>query len=443
MERKPHVPEKLVDYLLSRLKRHILWDFLLFFSPPFFAVAYLAVMYDPFVSMIQEILIFAGIAILGVALLGLILRHRLTRTSTAAAARLIDKRVEGKDRFITLSTIEPSMHPPLFITRLRYEAAGLLHRMDLQKDFPYRVKRSFFVSLIGSLVVILLFYVVSPLSFLLTPRGQVVTEIVHRLARIPSITKLARNLEVLTGQIKKDIVSSLEKNPTVQKLMERLESQTAGDRRQEGAGNNNRDQTVKTRQGSKPGQEEGQERGSGGLKTNLPDERQGKGKSSGKGDGEKGKGELSALESKAVQGGDSARGEKQKKDRAGGGKAEGAGDRLKGGRKRQREQEGLAKGETAGKRGRPKGEQIPRGAVPDRFRQPGENGKKGIKGARFVTVQLPEEQTEGSGGKEGSGRGERLQPKIPVSNVPLRRPGSPGASPEKQPLPLEYRGLIR
>jgi len=89
------------------------------------------------------------------------------------------------------------------------------------------------------------------------------------------------------------------------------------------------------------------------------------------------------------------------------------------------------------------GEEIPRGKAAERFLKPGEEGEKGIKGARFVTVQLPEEEIASETGQGGSGKRRELRPKTPVGNVPLRRPDAPDASPEKQPLPLEYRGLLR
>ncbi len=103
----------------------------------------------------------------------------------------------------------------------------------------------------------------------------------------------------------------------------------------------------------------------------------------------------------------------------------------------------MAKGELEGRGDKSKGEEIPGGATPERFLQPGEQGEKGIKGARFVTVQLPEDKTEDSDAEGASGKRRKLLPKVPVSNVPLRQPDAPDAAPEKQPLPLEYRRLIR
>jgi len=101
------------------------------------------------------------------------------------------------------------------------------------------------------------------------------------------------------------------------------------------------------------------------------------------------------------------------------------------------------KEEGGGTGGRNPGEEIPTGKAAERFLKPGEQGEKGMKGARFVTVQLPEQEAASAGGDSARGQGRQIRPKTAVSNVPLRRPDNPEAAAEKQPLPLEYRGLIR
>jgi hypothetical protein len=91
-------------------------------------------------------------------------------------------------------------------------------------------------------------------------------------------------------------------------------------------------------------------------------------------------------------------------------------------------------------------EEIPRGAPPaERFSRPGEQGNEGIKGARYVTVQLPEDVAADSKGETTGAKdskNNRVGPKLPVSNVPL--PAHVADAPtEKQQVPLEYRELIR
>ena len=443
-ERGTGVPEKLVDHLLSLLKRHVLWDSLLELFPPLLVFFYLAIfLYDPAWTT-PGTLILAGAMVLGVALLIGILRHRPAALSVCFAARLIDERVEGKDRFVTLATLDPSFRPSFLVTRLRREAAGLLHRIDLKRDFPYRVKRSFFVSLIGSLAVILLFYLLLQIPSFFTPQGRPLNELVQELSQVPRFSELARGLKAMALRLQEEDLSSTERRSLIQELLRKVEDQLGVERQEGGAGSDLLSQAADTLRGMEQGLEKGQEqRGGGGLKTNLPEEREGEGKGSAKGDGEEGQGELVASGSRDLKGGQSTQGEAPEAGKRQGEKGQGKGDKLKGEREKGGGIEGSAKGELEGKGTRSKGEEIPRGAAPERFLQPGEQGEKGIKGARFVTVQLPEEGTEDLADEGGSGKRRRVQPKVPVSNVPLRRPDSRGASPEKQHLPLEYRGLIR
>jgi hypothetical protein len=76
--------------------------------------------------------------------------------------------------------------------------------------------------------------------------------------------------------------------------------------------------------------------------------------------------------------------------------------------------------------------------------KPGE-GKEGISGARYVTVQLPEDVAADSKGESRAtkeSKGSRARPQVPVSNVPLPA-HVPNAPTEKQQMPIEYRGIIR
>jgi hypothetical protein len=89
------------------------------------------------------------------------------------------------------------------------------------------------------------------------------------------------------------------------------------------------------------------------------------------------------------------------------------------------------------------GEEIPKGPAPDRYLKPGEKGGEGLQNGRFVTVQLPEEPAGDSTGGSDSDKRREVRPRLPVANVPLSRPGAPDPLPERQHVPLEYRGRIR
>ncbi|MFQ5904519.1 MAG: hypothetical protein ACE5JO_12610, partial [Candidatus Binatia bacterium] len=275
-----------MDRLLNHLKRHALWDSLLKFFPPLLVFSYLAIfLYDP-AWMTPEALILAGGALLGVGLIIEILRHRPKAPSVRFAARLVDDRVEGEDRFVTLATLDSSFHPSSLVARLRHEAAGLLHRIDLKKDFPYRVKRSFFASLIGSLAVILLFHLLLQIPSFSTPQATPLKELVEKLSQVPRFSELARSLEAMAVRIQEEDLSSTEKRSLIQSLLKQVEDQLAAERQEGGAGSDLLSQTAETLRGMEQGLEKGQDQGGGGgLKTILPEEREGKGKGSAKGDG--------------------------------------------------------------------------------------------------------------------------------------------------------------
>ncbi|HBA40876.1 MAG TPA: hypothetical protein DCZ05_14410 [Deltaproteobacteria bacterium] len=124
-------------------------------------------------------------------------------------------------------------------------------------------------------------------------------------------------------------------------------------------------------------------------------------------------------------------------------KNHGGGEKDESGKEKSDEVKGMGKEKAGGKGSKRMEEEISREKTAERFLRPGEQGEKGIKGARFVTVELPEEEAGGSTGEGGLGKRRGFRPKVSTSNAPLRPPDSPDAAPEKQPLPLEYRGLIR
>ncbi|HET9297476.1 MAG TPA: hypothetical protein VFP18_11340, partial [Candidatus Binatia bacterium] len=126
----------------------------------------------------------------------------------------------------------------------------------------------------------------------------------------------------------------------------------------------------------------------------------------------------------------------QKPDRSDAGKPEKTTD----------ESTGKMKENPEGRSGKNRSDEVPKDGPPaERYRQPGEQGPDGIKGAKYVTVQLPEEIAADSSGMTVSskdGKVSKNRPKLPVSNVPLPA-HVPEAPAEKQRMPLEYRDLIR
>lgn len=444
METASGSPERLVGRLVSHLERHRLWDSLLLCIPPFLVFSSLMIFLYHSAWVARGSLIFVSAAVLGMASLLGLWRCRAAAPSVHIAARLIDERVEGKERFVSLATVDPSVCPSSLLARLRHEAAGLLHRLDLDRDFPYRVKRSFFQSLIGSLSAILLFLLLLQISSFFAPpapRANELALLAQKLSQVPRFSELARRLETLALRLRESARTSAEQRSMIQEILKQLASQLAAEQQLGGTASDLLNQAANALRELEQGLEGDQQRGAGGREEQLSGE--GDGKETGKGMREERQGELSGVGGKKLKEGQPERGEKQAAGKQQAGKDQGKGESDGREREKSGEVKGMGKEEKEGKGSKNVGKEIPRGKPAERFLKPGEEGEKGVKGARFVTVQLPEEESGGQSGQSGPGNRGKTRPKVPVSNVPLQRPDSPEASPEKQPLPLEYRGLIR
>src|SRR4029077_12509124 len=158
-------PEHRVDRLAAQLRNHALWDSLLIFLPPLLLSIYFLIYLYRAAWIAPPTLLVLGVASIVVALLAMVARYRPLIPSVRFAARLVDERTGAQDRFLTLATIDAGLWPSSFLARLRGEAAALLARIDFRREFPYRIKRSFYWSLLACLVVAALFH----LSMFLTP----------------------------------------------------------------------------------------------------------------------------------------------------------------------------------------------------------------------------------------------------------------------------------
>ena len=442
MPEKLGSPERIAGRLAGRLKRHLWWDTLLVLFPPLFAVTSLGFL--PYGAAWRPGVAWIGVGALLAAsafLIGL-WRARGAAASVRQAARLIDRKVAGQERFVTLATMDPSACPPFLTARLRDEAAGLAPRLKLERDFPYRIKPSFFQSLILSLSMILLFLLLPQIAPVLTserPGGELMRS-AEQLARIPGFSELARKLEALAARLQEPALTDAARRALVREMLAQLARQRAAEQQPGGAGGELLDQAGDALRRLAQGLERGKERGGSdsGDQSERGEERGGE---SGQGEGKEGRGEAGGLANRELAGKEPGPGEKQqpekKRPETGPGKGEGEG------KGKSREMKGAGKGQGGGTGGRNLGEEIPTGKSAERFLKPGEQVEKGMKGARFVTVQLPEQEAARDGGDSARGQGRQIRPKTAVSNVPLRRPDNPEAAAEKQPLPLEYRGLIR
>jgi hypothetical protein len=451
-------PEKLVYRLSAQLRNYVLWDALLVFSPPGVAAIYLVV-YLFRASWFGPLGFFLMIVIAASAgLLAVLVRYRPSIPSASSAARLVDQRAGAQDRFLTLATIAPSQSVPAFVSRLRIEAAEFQSRIELKRDFPYQIKRSFYWSLLASLSAALLFQLLLPVVHSIThpvPASERLRELAEKMTQRPRLSELARGLQSLATKLEEPKISPQEKQSLVREMQKKVEEQQRNPQQKDNQdllGEASSTLQGLEQSGSGRNQREDQEKGSGGIKSNLPQEGQGEGKQS-QGKGGDSKSDQSAQLGKETDSGKSTQAAPQdqsqesNRQKTGDGKANQP-DSNKPDPSQTKEATGKAAGNAAEFGGKSKtSEEIPRGAPPaERFNPAGEGGKEGIKGAGYVTVQLPEELAADAKGestvKREGGRDGKVRPKLPVSNVPLPA-HLPDAPTEKQPLPLEYRGMIR
>lgn len=446
-------PEDFVHRLVRHLRNHVVSDSLLTFSPPVLALLYLlAVVYrEAWIPALPLLLLAFGVIVIG--LLAVILRIRPQVLSMPAAARLVDDKAEAKDRFITLATVELSPSSEAMLARLRREAMGMLSRVEIRRDFPYQLKRPFYWSTIGSLAVILLFHLLVNSS--LTKSGvlpqQRIRDLAEQMTHRPPLAEIARGLKTLADKLDNLQVASEEKQSLIDEMQEQIERQQDREHNQDNQNLlSDASSTLKSlEQETGGGSQQEQKKDGGGVQSNASQEGQGEGKTSQGGGGDS-KGELSAQLNPEMKDGKSAQGDPQGKgqEKNLGDQKEQKADRSdpSNPEKTTDESAGKMKQNSEGRSGKNRSEEMPKDGPPaERYRQPGEQGPDGIKGAKYVTVQLPEEIVADSSGTTASskdGKEIRNRPKLPISNVPLPA-HVPEAPAEKQRMPLEYRDLIR
>jgi hypothetical protein len=446
-------PEEWVGRLVARLRHHALWDSLLIFSPPLLVAIYF-VAYGYRADWIAPItLLLLSAAIVGAGLFAVVARYRPLIPSIGATARLIDERTDAKDRFLTLATLEVLPHPFSFVARLRGEAAALLERIDFRHEFPYRIKRSFYWSLLGSLLAAALFYLSMPLAesdLRQAPPHENIRELAEKMAQRPRLSGLAQALQILSTKLQQPSVPEPEKRTLIRQALEQVENQRKKEEEKETRDLLGEALSALQDLGEQSGRRQKESAQGGGIQSTPADEEPGKGQQSQGSEGAN-KGERSAEQSNDLKQGKGARGDLKEQGKEKTSQTEGGGrgeqpDPSKSDKSSGAEVTEKTRGGSQEKLGRSRSEEPPRDAPPaERFYKPGEQGREGIKGAGYVTVQLPEElavESKGEGILGKPAKESKTYPKVPVSNAPLPA-HVPDAPAEKQPLPLEYRGIIR
>ena len=454
----PTRPETVVHRLKARLANHALWDASFIFVPPL--LASLCGVYFLVRGAWVSAPIGSGIALstLGLGVFLITLRYRKRIPKLFQTAQLVDQRAGAKDHFLTLATIDQANCNEPLLSRLRRDTEELACQVDLKHDFRYKVKASTYGSVGSSLIALLLLYLLLlPAGALLHPEptSQRLRQLADDLAQAPQLRGLSEQFKNLATKLEDPKVQPEEQQAAVQELKQKIEDQQkktdpyhhhdllskAAD---ELAG------AEKQRSASGQKRQDNQSQGGGNIQSNLPKAGEGKGKQS-QGGGADGQGKMSAQASKDLEQGNSAQGDPKQPGQEQihpqqGDTKENQPDPNRPGKEPKEEQRD--KNQGASKEGSGKNqasEEPPQSAPPaERFYQAGE-GKNGLKGARYVTVRLPEDvaaisKAENKATREGTGRQGRAQ--VPVSNVPL--PAQvPNTATEKQHIPIEYRGIIR
>jgi hypothetical protein len=450
-------PETLVARLLKHLRSQRIWDALLNFVPPATAAIYLLVQLYRAAWLPQSAFVVLTILVIGSGALGVALSSGRRFPSVRLAARLADDKAAAEDRFLTLATVEPSSCSQPLLARLRAETRGFADRVDPRRDFRYKIKGSFYRSLIGSVLALVLFHFLVPLVESTMARvapPQQISELAEKVRQRSDLAGLARELDSLASKLQDPNLPLVEK----QQLIQRMQKQVAEAQKnpQQTDDQDLLSEAASTLKGlerqSGSSQEKEQDKGGGSVQSTLPQEAQGGKQSQGGAGG--GKGDMDGQQSRELEQGKSAKADPkeqgdEKNQRDQGSQANQI-DKDRPG-KDQREMAGKTEGgleEQLGKsksEGKGRSEENPQGPPPaERFTKPGEEGPA-LKGRRYVTVQLPEElaaegNAESSAGKERKAGKPRSN--LPISNVPLPA-HVPDAPAEKQNLPLEYRGIIR
>lgn len=457
-------PDDLVGQLAARLGRQVLWDSLLLVLPPMFA-ALVAGYFCYRAGWLSELsLALAAAALAGVAMLAVILRYRPRLPSIAAAAQLIDRQADAKERFLTLTTLSAPAGAN-FLARLRAEAADFGARVQLGRDFPYRVKKSFYRSLALSLVAAVLFPWLIPVAdSLIRPVSvaQQLRQVAAKMAQKESLKALAQEVNKLAAKLEDPQATPEEKQAAAQELEKKLEEQ-----KQQEKDPDNKDllsQAADSVKGAEQQQaasgdqeKKDQDKGGGGVQSNLPQEGKGEGTKQSEGGGADSKGDQQSAQmsndmkqGKSAQGNPKEKGEEKNSQGQGDAKSDQR-DANQPGKEPSNEKTAKSQGKEKDGAGKSTtSEELPLGGAPaERFYKAGEGKDGGMKGKGYVTVQLPEDVVadskadgQASQATKESGAGKRARAQLPVSNQPLPA-HVPDAPKEKQQMPIEYRGIIR
>ena len=392
-----------------------------------------------------------------------------------AVASFLDEQTDGQERFLTYATLAQNQPGLPFSSLLQRQTARKASSFIPARDLPFTVDKRVPVALLAAaLSILMLFFLPStPVSSLLapqTPNDQVLThleQIARELMKGATLQEQAAGTQLLTlaEELKNPALSPREQQQLIEEAQQRLNLPLpqllpfdlklfANDSKKDQDSGNQTDQpqagdtplakseqnleqlkkspstaagnephTGPTKDGEKQEQSEPRKAG-GGVQFNLPQPQSGE-KQERTGNEPPGQQQQSSQEQAANNQGpgtDPDRPGERQDHNQGAEKEQQASD------SQQQQQKGMgtARGGSSG----------------ERFLKPGEQpGGFLTKDAQFVKVRVPLGQDAPGGDKRTEGRGGAL-PKTPYSNAPLKE-GVPDQPKPKQPIPLEYRAILR
>mgnify|MGYP003394098045 CR=1 FL=1 len=421
---------------------------------------------------------------------GFALRRARNTVETVAVAALIDEKTNCQERLLTLVTVPATETLSPFVALLQRQTEEKTTTFSPQRAFPFALDRRVFLTVFASALSLLVLFLlplesaIVPLPFPAPPTKtqqelETLTNVARSLMRdgkTPQEKTAGAQLLALAEQLKDPALPPEEKQRLIEETKQRLElplpqilpfqldlfaskgdkgegregNQSQQDGKQQDKNNNKNTDPTQTPQQSAAGntqqQEQKEQPGSqqsdkkndqqkpqesgGGIKSNQskPQQQGEKREQSGQDpSGDQQKADQNQSPDSRTQG--------QDPNRPGGQDRPGQDPQKQGPNPQpnpqQPGQEQKGSGATVG------------GSPGERFLKPGEQpGGFLTKDARFVKVRIPFGNPPQEEGENLTENTDRTQPKTPYSNTPLKEAPPDQAQP-KQPVPLEYRTILK
>jgi hypothetical protein len=422
--------------------------------------------------------------------MGFALRRAGKTLADVTVATLLDEKTDRQERFLTLATIPPAEGSLPFVTLLQRQTEEKTTAFSPQRAFPFVLDRRVFLTAFASALSLLVLFLLPLESAIVPPpsppptKAQQELETLATFARslmrdgkTPQEKTAGAQLLALAEQLKDPTIPPEEKQRLVEETKQRMElplpqilpfqldlfaskgdkgkgdqgNQSQQDGKQQDKNNQDKKSTDPTQtpsqsaagnaqqqeQKEQPGsqqddkksdQQQPKESGAG-IKSNQskPEQRGEKREQSGQGDsGDQQKGDQQQSPDNRTQGKDP--------NQPGGQDGSGQDPRKQGPNPQSDPQQPGQEQKGAG---------VTAGGPGERFLKQGEQpGGFLTKDARFVKVRIPFGTAPQEEGENLTEHTDRTQPKTPYSNAPLKE-APPDQAQVKQPVPLEYRTILK